>query len=115
LSDQPAPLKRQAAKVTGISVVISSLANKIKDPFVKDWILIASPFIGFILNAAYNFGNAHIKFYYWRWVTNQNINDLRKRQEERTCLTLENREIEKEIRALNKDIRKKRSDLIMKL
>ena len=108
-------MKRQAAKVTGVSIVISSLANKIRDPILKDWILIFSPFIGFVLNATYNFVYAHIKFYYWKWVTNQNIGDLRRRQAEHTCAASEIREIEKEIKALNKDIRKKRSDLIIKL
>ena len=101
--------------MTGVSVIISSLTNKISNPAIKDWVLIASPAIGFFVNAAYNISYPHIKFYYWKWVMNQNIRDLRKRQDEEGCAALEKREIEIEIRALNKDIRKKRSDLIMKL
>lgn len=109
------PFKSKATKVTGVSIVISGFANKIPDPVLKDWTLTLSPVLGLTINVLGSFVYAYFKFRYSKWILNENISDLRQRQSESTCSVKEKKDIEEEIGTINKEIRKIRSNLIIKL
>ena len=116
LSEDSSPPKKQAIKVTGVTFVITSLANKIKDPTAKDWILSLSPIIGYVVNVTYNILAVEASNMYFSWRVQRVISELKKQKSTFDCTITKTREIDKKITVLESAIDKKKiKDLNIKL
>lgn len=116
LPETPATPKRQAVKVTGFTFVITSVANKIVDPVLKDWILSTSPLIGFVVNLAYNFLDKEISTWFVIRKLKNMITELQILRSAPNCPPNKKKEIEKDIADLEKAIKTRRlKDLNIKI
>ena len=115
-SEQPNPPKRQAVKVTGITFILTSVSNKITDPFYRDWFVSLSPIIGYALHLIYAIVCCEISFAYFNYRIKSIVTDLNIRKRDEDCSAVQIREINKAIDEMHRKLRERRlKDLNIKL
>ncbi|MCF2505050.1 hypothetical protein L0663_16760 [Dyadobacter sp. CY107] len=89
--------KRQAVKVTGITFVLTSIANKISDPTYKDWLVSLCPLIGYLCHLLYAVVACEISFVYFQNRANRFIKELKQRKIDPECDEIESKQLDKEM------------------
>ncbi|WP_026630222.1 hypothetical protein [Dyadobacter alkalitolerans] len=94
--------KRQAVKVTGITFVLTSIANKVSDPTYKDWLVSLSPLFGYLLHLVYAVVACEISFAYFQNRVNRFVKELKLRKTDPECDEIESKQIDKEMADMRK-------------
>ncbi|MCF2488925.1 hypothetical protein [Dyadobacter sp. CY347] len=89
--------KRQAIKVTGITFVLTSIANKVSDPTYKDWLVSLSPLFGYLLHLLYAVVACEISFAYFQNRVNRFVKELKLRKMDPECDEIEAKQLDKEM------------------
>ena len=108
LPESTAPPKRQAVKVTGITFVLTSVANKISDPYYKDWLVSLSPLIGYVLHLAYTVISCEISFLYFEYRIKRIVNELTRQKTLAGCTSNKIRDIDKDIADMHLKLKERR-------